>query len=199
MEHSGRNGDPLYAAWVLVLVLGLRRGEVLGLTWDSVDFDAGELCVNQQLQRASSRLLHRETKTRDSDDFLPLPDLCLSALRLRRRHQEQARKAVGELWQDTHGLIFTTRYGRPIEPGNLTRMFGPRSRRAGVREIPLRNTRHTCSSLLVALGVHPRVAMKILRHSQISMTMEVYASASDEQTRDALQNLAEQLGRQDRS
>jgi integrase len=147
--------DPLCAAWVLVLCLGLRRGEVLGVPWKSLDFETGE--------------------TEESDDFLPLPQFCLKALRMRRAQQSGDRKAVGELWQDTRGLVFTTTYGTPIEPGNLTRMFALRARRAGLRVIPLRNTRHTWSSLLVALKVHPKVAQRILRHSQIAMTMEVYA------------------------
>jgi integrase len=190
LEQAAEQDDPLYAAWVLVLVLGLRRGEVLGLTWDSVNFDTGELYVDHQLQRAGRQLLHRETKTEDSDDFLPLPDLCLSALRHRRQQQLAAKRKAGELWQDSRGLVFTTRYGTPIEPGNLTRHFAVRARRAGVRAIPLRNTRHTTSSLLVALGVHPKVAQRILRHSQIAMTLEVYASASDDQVRDAVQRLA---------
>ncbi|TDC11235.1 site-specific integrase [Streptomyces sp. 8K308] len=183
-------GDPLYAAWVLALVLGLRRGEVLGLTWDSVNFDTGELYVDHQLQRAGRAILHRETKTEDSDDFLPLPDLCLAALKLRRQQQLDAKRAAGDLWQDRHDLIFTTRYGTPIEPGNLTRHFAVRARRAGGRVIPLRNTRHTTSSLLVALKVHPKIAQRILRHSQIAMTLEVYAEATEEQVREALQRLA---------
>jgi integrase len=186
--------DPLFAAWVLVLCLGLRRGEVLGLTWQSVDFDAGELYVDHQIQRAGKEILHRETKTEDSDDFLPLPALCLKALRMRRAQQEVDRKAAGELWQDTRGLILTTKYGTPIEPGNLTRMFALRARRAGLRVIPLRNTRHTCSSLLVALKVHPKVAQRILRHSQITMTMEVYAEASEGEVRAALRQLSEAMG-----
>ena len=183
LEHVATTGDALYAAWVLVLVLGLRRGEVLGLTWKSVDFEAGELYVDHQLQRAGEKILHRETKTEDSDDFLPLPGLCLSALKQRREQQQAAKVKAGKLWQDDRDLIFTTRYGTPIEPGNLTRMFARRARGAGLRLIPLRNTRHTCSSLLVALKVHPRVAMRILRHSQIAMTMEAYADASDDQVR----------------
>ncbi|MFK0296421.1 tyrosine recombinase XerC [Streptomyces sp. NPDC090442] len=182
--------DPLFAAWALVLCLGLRRGEVLGLTWKSVDFEAGELYVDHQIQRAGRQILHRETKTEESDDFLPLPALCLKSLRMRRAQQTGDRKAAGDLWQDSHGLIFTTKYGTPIEPGNLTRMFALRARRAGLRVIPLRNTRHTCSSLLVALKVHPKVAQRILRHSQIAMTMEVYAEASDEEVRDALAKLS---------
>ncbi|MGW1976079.1 site-specific integrase [Streptomyces sp. NPDC001889] len=194
LTDAAERDDHLFAAWTLVLCLGLRRGEVLGLTWKSIDFQAGELYVDHQIQRAGRRLLHRETKTEESDDFLPLPALCLKALRMRRAQQQGDRKAAGELWQDAHDLIFTTRYGTPIEPGNLTRMFALRARRARLRVIPLRNTRHTCSSLLVALKVHPKVAQRILRHSQIAMTMEVYAEASEEEVRTAIGRLSDAVG-----
>lgn len=193
LADAAARDDHLFAAWVLVLSLGLRRGEVLGLTWKSVDFERGELYVDHQIQRAGRQILHRETKTEDSDDFLPLPALCLKALRMRRAQQFGDRKAAGDLWQDSHGLIFTTKYGTPIEPGNLTRMFALRARRAGLRMIPLRNTRHTCSSLLVALQVHPKVAQRILRHSQIAMTMEVYAEASEEEVRSAIGKLSDAM------
>ncbi|MGW2403513.1 site-specific integrase [Streptomyces sp. NPDC001739] len=186
--------DPLFAAWVLVLCLGLRRGEVLGLTWKSVDFEAGVLYVDHQIQRAGRQILHRETKTEESDDFLPLPALCLKALRMRRAQQIGDRKAAGDLWQGSHDLIFTTKYGTPIEPGNLTRMFALRARRAGLRVIPLRNTRHTCSALLVLLKVHPKVAQRILRHSAIEITMDVYAEADDGDVREALAMLSAALG-----
>lgn len=194
LADAAARDDPLFAAWVLVLCLGLRRGEVLGLTWESIDFEAGLLYVDHQIQRAGRQILHRETKTEDSDDFLPLPALCLKALRMRRARQLGDRKVAGDLWQDTLGLIFTTKYGTPIEPGNLTRMFGLCVRRAGLRVIPLRNTRHTVAALLVALGVHPKVAQRILRHSQLAMTMEVYTEASDADVRDALGKLSEAMG-----
>lgn len=194
LADAADRDDHLFAAWMLVLCLGLRRGEVLGLTWKSVDFENGELYVDHQIQRAGRQILHRETKTEDSDDFLPLPAVCVKALRMRRAQQTGDRKAAGDAWQDSRGLIFTTKYGTPIEPGNLTRMFALRARRAGLRVIPLRNTRHTCSSLLVALKVHPKVAQRILRHSQIAMTMEVYAEASEEAVRSALDKLSGAMG-----
>jgi integrase len=63
LESARRDQDPLYAAFVLILVLGLRRGEALGLTWSDVAFDAAEVHIRWQLQRADHQLRHRETKT----------------------------------------------------------------------------------------------------------------------------------------
>ena len=89
LESARADRDPFYAAYVLILVLGLRKGEVLGLTGDAVDLAAGELSIGWQLQRVGGQLLHRETKTQTSDATLPLPDICAAALDLR----QQARKA----------------------------------------------------------------------------------------------------------
>ncbi|WP_221465457.1 tyrosine-type recombinase/integrase [Streptosporangium album] len=63
--------------------------------------------------------------------------------------------------------------GTPIGPRNFSRALGAHCRKAGVPRIRVHDTRHTGASLLVTLDVHPRVAMRILRHSQISMTMDV--------------------------
>lgn len=197
LEAAKSVNDPLYAAYVLVLVLGFRRGEVLGLTWRSVDLDGGEITVEHQLQRINRQLVHDETKTEASTATLPLPQICVAALKLRREAQERARKAAGELWTDSD-FVFTTRYGTPIEPRNFNRSFAARSAHAGVRRIRLHDTRHTCGSLLAALDVHPRIAMQILRHSKIAVTMEVYTHIPSEATRRALRKLGKHLGVQDR-
>ncbi|MGI5352957.1 site-specific integrase [Streptomyces sp. CA-250714] len=185
--------DPLYPAYVLVLVLGFRRGEVLGLCWQDVDLEAGTVTVGRQLQRISRRLVHDETKTEASTATLPLPQICITALQLRRKTQEAARKAAGELWTESD-FVFTTRYGTPIEPRNFNRVFDARTVKAGVRKIRLHDTRHTCGSLLAALDVHPRIAMQILRHSKIAITMEVYTHVPSEETRKALRKLGKHLG-----
>jgi integrase len=189
------DGDPLYAAYVLILVNGLRKGEVLGLTWPSVDLDGGELDIAWQLQRVRSELIHKKrTKTEDSDadDSAPMPDICSAALRLRRDEQDAAREQAGELWHPSD-LVFTTRWGTPIEPRNFNRSFDARCAKAGVMRIRVHDTRHTCASLLAALDVHPRVAMRIRRHAQIAMTMEVYTEIPDDVTRAALKKLGDSL------
>lgn len=195
LEVARKRHDPLYPAYVLILVLGLRRGEMLGLRWEDVDLERAELTVGWQIQRIRGQLLHRETKTEASDAVLPLPDICATALRERERDQRAAREAARSDWKDL-GLVFTTRTGQPIEPRNFNRSFVAACRKAGVRPIPVHATRKTCASILVAMDVHPRVAMQILRHSQISVTMNVYSEVSSDATRKALKRLGKSLGSQ---
>jgi integrase len=195
LEEAKACGDPLYAAYVLILVLGLRKGEVLGLTWENVNLGAAEVDIGWQLQRVRRQLLHRETKTDASEATLPLPDLCVAVLRDRRKVQDVERRAAAptEEWDET-GLVFTGRYGSPVDPRHFNRRFDAMCDRAGVRRIRVHDTRHTCASLLAALDVHPRVAMAVLRHSNIAVTMDIYTDVPPAVTRDALKRLGAQLG-----
>ncbi|MEE1805675.1 tyrosine-type recombinase/integrase [Streptomyces sp. BE133] len=84
-----------------------------------------------------------------------------------------------------------------MEPRNFNRSFTDRSAKADVRRIRPHDTRHTCGSLLAALDVHPRIAMQILRHSKIAVTMVIYTHVPSEATRKALRKLVKHLGRQD--
>lgn len=192
LESARRDRDPMYTAYVLILVLGLRRGEVLGLTWPMVNIDEGEIEVSYGLQRIGGRLVNGETKTPSSDAILPLPDICATALRLQRLAHDNAKAQVGPLWADS-GYVITAVDGQPMDPRNFYRAFQKRCLKAGVRQIPVHGTRHTCGSLLAALDVHPRVAMQILRHSKIAVTMEIYTHIPSDVTRRALRRLGDHL------
>jgi integrase len=202
LECSRNEDDPLYPLWVLILVLGLRRGEALGLIEPDDDWrtdeDRAVIDLEWQLQRVGGHpLTHKQVLKADgSTDTLPLPPICVTALRIARRNQDQARTAD---WPDTcicgekHSLVFTTRTGHPVEPRNVNRAFDVRCTRYSVRRITLHDTRRTCGSLLAALDVHPRIAMAILRHSRIALTMEIYTQVPDKVTRDALRRLSDWL------
>ena len=192
LDSARTDDDPLYAAYVLMLVLGLRRGEALGLLWNDVHLDSDELDVAWQLQRAGRQLHHRQTKTGHSDAALPVPDICAAALRHQVESQADWRQIAGAAWHNS-GLVITTIYGTPYEPRNFNRHYAARCRKAKVRYIQPHGMRRTCASLLAALDVHPRVAMRILRHSKIAVTMEIYTEVPDQVTRDALRRLGAQL------
>jgi integrase len=80
LESAKRDRDLLSAAYVLILVLGLRKGEVIALAWGAVNLDEAELDIGWQLQRVRGQLLRRETRTEASDATLPLPGICVNAL-----------------------------------------------------------------------------------------------------------------------
>ena len=107
--------DPLYPAFALLMLYGMRRGEVLGLRWQDVDFQANELRIRQQLQRIQSELHLGPVKTRAGRRDLPLLGLTKDALRIRQTQQFADRARLGDAWADT-GLVFTTRTGRLVEP-----------------------------------------------------------------------------------
>ncbi|MET7464133.1 site-specific integrase, partial [Nonomuraea sp. NPDC005501] len=80
LESARHREDPMYPVYVLVLVLGLRLGEALGLRWEDVDLDQAEMTIGWQLQRVAGKLLHRRTKTDASDATLPFPSLPFPSL-----------------------------------------------------------------------------------------------------------------------
>ena len=184
--------DPFYSAYVLVIAMAMRKGEVLGLPTNAADEVDQVLDIGYQLQRVGGRLLHRETKTATSDDVLPTPSIAATAIRLRRKQREVDRKEADVSWQES-GLLFTTRHGTPIEPRNFNRSWDRRCEKAGVPKITVHDGRRSCASLLAELNVHPSVIMRILRHANMKVTMEIYTEVSDEETRKALQQLSESL------
>ena len=97
----------MYAGYVLLLTLGLRRGEMLGLAWDDVDLEGGEALIAWQVQRVDGSLLRRRTKTPSSDAPLPLPEIAVQALERQRVEEARRRLAAGDMWGDC-GLVFTT-------------------------------------------------------------------------------------------
>lgn len=120
-----------------------------------------------------------------------MPEIAAQALERHRVNENRLRPAAGEMWGDC-GLVLTTRHGNPVDTRNCHRDFKLRAVRAGVPVIPVHATRRTCASLLVALEVHLRVAMAVLRHGRITLTMEIYSQVSST-SRDALRRLRGEL------
>lgn len=172
---AAARGNRLWAAYELAVRTGLRRGELLGLRWKDVDLHDATLTVRQALQRVSGELLTVAPKTQRSARRIALPPECVTALRAQRAQQLADKRSAGENWKETsHGLIFTTKHGTPIEPRNLNRSFEVLSKRAQIRKVRFHDLRHTCASLLHEQGADARMIMEVLGHSSIRVTMDIY-------------------------
>jgi len=177
-------GDRLEALYRVALSLGLRRGEVLGLRWQDIDFDTATLRIAQTVQRTRSQSLIIATpKTKSSLRTLSIPPVLLGVLRRHRSRQE------GESLDNPHDLVFISTTGTPLEPDNITHRFKAFAKAAELPdEIHFHSLRHSCATLLLAQGVPMYVVKDILGHDQISTTMK-YTHPTPETMRNATAEL----------
>jgi integrase len=191
-------GDRLFALYAVAIAAGLRRGEALALRWSDVDLEAGSLRVARTLSRHSGGLTFTSPKSDRARRTVPLPEALVKELQAHRVRQAAERLQLRGSWVD-HDLVFPSHFGTPLDPRNALRNFGQlvervnTTREATGREaLPksgLHTLRHTCASLLLAQGVHPRVVMETLGHSGISITMDTYSHVMPEQQREAAQRM----------
>lgn len=146
--------------------------------------------VRAALRRALNQAMHfgYVVKTEASMRTMALPPSLLMMLREHQQHQADMRDCAHR-WTET-GLVFTSSVGTPIEPSDLSRHFKEVLGAAGLPgRTRFHDLRHSCATLLIVMGVHPRVIMEILGHSQISTTMNIYAHVLPRVQREAVTGL----------
>ena len=161
---------------MLAVHTGLRQGELLGLRWEDVDVEAGTLQVRRTLTGvANGRPVFTAPKTAKSRRRVKLTAAAVDALKRHRKRQLEQRMARAGLWRDL-GLVFTTEVGTPLNRHNLSqRSFKPLLRRAELPEIRFHDLRHTCATLLLSKGVHPKFVQELLGHATIAITLDTYS------------------------
>ena len=116
-----------------------------------------------------------ETKTKRGRRRVNLTPRTVAALKAHRKIQLEERIRLSDLYED-RGLIFATSVGTPLNPENLVkRSFKPLLQKAGLPEIRFHDLRHTCATLLLGRGVHPKLVQELLGHATIAMTLDTYS------------------------
>lgn len=191
----------LYVPTLLALMTGLRRGELLGLRWQDVDFSKdGGLFVRQSLEqtrgekpvdggRRKSKLTFKDPKTSKSRRFVPLDELELLELKKHRIRQNELRLQFGSAYRD-HDLVFCKANGQPMIPDVFTRSFMEMASKAGFRGLRLHDLRHTHASQLLREGVAINVVAKRLGHSSPKVTLDRYIHVLEGMDREAVAKLS---------
>jgi integrase len=170
--------------FIVAISQGLRRGELLGLKWEDIDFDRGRLHVRRQLVRVGGQLVEANPKTKRSVRSLVLTERSREALRRRRVAQIEDRLQAGSRWHD-RDYVFTDRFGHPWSLHQYQATWQWLVARAGVRYLEPHACRHTFATLALAAGVHPLLVKEALGHATIAMTLDQYSHVSEELQREA--------------
>lgn len=190
-KHLPKLGTRYALVYHLLLALGLRRGEGLGLSWDDVDWDGSTVQVRRQVQVVTLKVVVSEyTKTDAGRRTLPIAPALLERLRAYRRNQDEERALMGSEW-NARGLIFVTENGTPVSPSNLLRHYRMLLACAGQGPLRLHDLRHTCATLL-GERTSDRVIAAILGHTPGTVTAR-YAKVTLSQMREALEGLYQEL------
>jgi integrase len=168
-------GDRFEALYVLAIHTGMREGELLGLRWEDVDLERGILRLRRALVREGGRTVLGDLKTAKSRRGVRLTSAAAEALRGQLERQMEEMERMGSLYQPG-GLVFATESGTLINPSNLrNRSFKPLLKRAGLPDICFHDLRHTCATLLLSQGTHPKLVQELLGHATIAMTLDTYS------------------------
>ncbi len=187
-------GERSEALYVLAVTTGLRQGELLGLKWEDIDRDRGLLHVRRTLSGTrGGHPVFSSPKTTKGRRSVKLTARALEAIEGYHERQQEEREELAGLWQD-HGLVFPTRVGTPMSRHNLvSRSFKPLLKRTGLPDIRFHDLRHTCASLMLAVGTNPKVVQETLGHANVSVTLDTYSHLLPNMQDEAAQKINELL------
>ena len=195
--------ERLHAAFIVAVFTGLRRGELLGLRWQDVDMQAMTLQVRQSASRLrvegqahKTAVVMQVPKTPQSRRTIPLPALCVQALRSHKARQAEERLLLGSAYTDLD-LVFCRPDGTPLDPKWMNRTLARLLARAGLPRMRFHDLRHTFATLLMQLGESPKTVSQLLGHAGVQITLDWYTHPSQTVEERAIDRLAQALGGQE--
>lgn len=181
--------------FTLLILTGMRRGELLGLEWPDLNLDNCTIAIRRTSQYAPEKGTFTDTtKTEKSKRTITIPAELASLLRQYRAWQSERRLRLGDVWDSgwpEHPRLFCQWDGKPMHPNTPYKMLQRFLGRHGIRKISLHSLRHTNATLLIGSGADVRTVSSRLGHSQTSTTLNIYAhqlQSADKAASEALAN-----------
>ena len=194
----------------LLIFTGCRRGEIMGLKWNKIDFKNNLVTIDTNLLYSKERGIYEDTpKTEQSKRVINIPITVMELLKTYRKEYNTKRLALGSYWHDT-GFVFVQENGKPMHPDTLTDYCNKftkkynaiiqkenqkRPEKAKAKLIPHINPhafRHSQASMLISSGLDIATVSKRLGHAKTSTTSDIYThllQKSDKKASNSLENL----------
>lgn len=190
MNAKENESTKVYTFFYLMAHTGCRQGELLGLQWDCINWQEKRLNVRQTLTRGKNRRLYLESpKTKRSRRVIPLSEETIATLKAWRRVQRENMLKLGINTMDSKQIIFAEIDNGFIQLSHPRLWMARICKRAGVPVLSPHALRHTFATLLINQGVNFKTVSELLGHSNIGMTLDIYADVYDDQKKGTIEML----------
>ena len=171
----------VFEMYYVELATGLRREEILGLKWEDLDLERGDLRVKRQVSRINGEVVEAPLKTKNAYRTLPLAEDTIAVLK------EQKKKAGGSPW------VFPSPTGGPISPDSVLHMLHRVLKRAGLSRVRFHDLRHTFATLALQNGVYVKTVSGMLGHFSAGFTLDTYAHVTTAAQKEAARTMEKVL------
>lgn len=196
---SEAKGEELYPIVVTTVYTGMRKGEVMGLKWENVDFQERRIYIKNSLCKIEGDQTdekgHRharyeilEPKTEKSIRLIPMLDEVYEALMMQKTRQDSDKQEYQGVYVD-QGFVFADRTGNHLPQRSFMEKYHAFLQIYGITDIRFHDLRHTFATLLIESDISMKVVQELLGHSTITTSMDIYAHVSDAKKEQALESL----------
>lgn len=175
------SGHPFELMFYVALFTGMRESELIGLSWDCIDFDRGTIHLYRQLKKTrgkGGKYVFTSLKNKQSRTFKPA-QCVLDALRRQKRVQVEKRLRAGNLWVNPDELVFTNDIGSHIATFTLWKRFKSVVESIGLPEVRFHDLRHTYATLALQNGVDVKTVSVSLGHATTAFTLDKYGHVTE--------------------
>lgn len=180
-------GDPFERIFNMDVFTGLREGEIVGLPWDGVDFDAGTIRIYQQLQMIKGVYRIGPPKNSKPRTITPAP-FVMNLLREQRKQQNEWKLLAGPAWEES-GFVFTNELGQHLATRTLYRHFKVAVNSIGLPDARFHDLRHTYAVASIRAGDDVKTVSENLGHASVAFTLDVYGHVTEQMKKDSAQRM----------
>ena len=186
-----KNSD-IFLEILLAVGMGLRRGEVLALTWADVSFQRHALSINKSMSTVKGKTVVSSTKTAAGERTLKIPQFVVKALAERRQEQWEQRKNLAGAYQENN-LVCARADGSYYNSASFTSKFSDLLERTGLRHVRYHDLRHTHATLMMKYKIPVKVISESLGHASTGVTMDTYSHVTPDMKAEVAEKLDNQL------
>lgn len=175
----------------VALFTGMRESELIGLTWDCIDFERGTIHLYRQYKKArgiGGQYVFTSLKNKQSRTFSP-PQNVLDVLKKVKLQQAEWRLKTGSQWQNRENLVFTSPLGKHICTATLYFHFKDVVAKIGLPEVRFHDLRHSYATLALQNGIDVKTVSNNMGHSTTAFTMDKYAHVTETMMRDSAEKM----------